>query len=158
MEKIATDNPFSDAQSATLTTLVQMLIPASAKYDVPGADDPEILADIIATARAHAEVVAEGLENTNARAEAEHGAPFAALAAASAMAIVDAMQESSPAFVRAVVAITVQCYYRNPRVMNSLGMEARAPYPKGFEVAQGDWSLLEPVRERGKIWRDAIAR
>ena len=37
----------------------------------------------------------------------------------------------------------------------SLGMEPRAPFPKGHVLPQGDWSLLDPVRARGKIWRDA---
>jgi hypothetical protein len=39
--------------------------------------------------------------------------------------------------------------------MRSLGMEARAPFPKGFEVPAGDYDLLDPVRARGPIWRDA---
>ena len=39
--------------------------------------------------------------------------------------------------------------------MRSLEMEARAPFPKGFEVEAGDWSLLDPVRARSPIWRDA---
>jgi hypothetical protein len=38
-------------------------------------------------------------------------------------------------------------------VMRSIGMEARPPFPKGHELEQGDWSLLEPVRARGRIWR-----
>jgi hypothetical protein len=49
----------------------------------------------------------------------------------------------------------VQCYYRDARVMESLGMEARPPFPKGYELEQGEWSLLDPVRDRGKMWRDA---
>jgi len=39
--------------------------------------------------------------------------------------------------------------------MRAIGMELRPPFPRGFEVAQGDWSLLDPVRARGRIWRDA---
>jgi hypothetical protein len=38
--------------------------------------------------------------------------------------------------------------------MRSLGMEPRPPWPKGFDVPQGDWFLLEPVCARGKIYRD----
>ena len=38
--------------------------------------------------------------------------------------------------------------------MASIGMEPRAPFPNGFDVQQGDWSLLDPVRARGKIYRD----
>lgn len=49
--------------------------------------------------------------------------------------------------------IVAQCYYRDDRVMTSLGMELRAPHPKGYEVATGDWSLLEPVRRRQSFYR-----
>ena len=155
MEKIASDSPLSDAQTETLATLVRMMIPASDQYAVPGADDPTILADIVATARQHADAIVEGLADIDARAVATHAAPLASLPADQALAIVDAMREAAPGYLRAIISITVQCYYRDPRVMNSLGMEARPPYPQGFELPQGDWSLLEPVRERGKIWRDA---
>ena len=36
------------------------------------------------------------------------------------------------------------CYYRDDRVMVSLGLEARPPFPKGHVLEQGDWSLLRP--------------
>ena len=39
--------------------------------------------------------------------------------------------------------------------MRSLGMEVRPPFPKGFQVEPGDWSLLDAVRSRPKIYRDA---
>jgi hypothetical protein len=51
--------------------------------------------------------------------------------------------------------LVLHCYYRDDRVMISLGMEARPPFPKGYEVEQGDWSLLDPVRAMPKLWRDA---
>jgi hypothetical protein len=50
--------------------------------------------------------------------------------------------------------IVLQCYYRDDRVMRSLGMEVRPPFPKGFEVEQGDWSLLDPVRARQPFFRE----
>ena len=31
--------------------------------------------------------------------------------------------------------------------------DARPPFPKGFDVEQGDWSLLDPVKRRGTIYR-----
>jgi hypothetical protein len=49
--------------------------------------------------------------------------------------------------------VVLLCYYRDDRVMHSLGQEPRAPFPKGHEVEQGDWSLLDPVRARPPIWR-----
>ena len=54
---------------------------------------------------------------------------------------------------RTLISIILQCYYRDDRVMRSLEMEPRPPFPQGFEVEQGDWSLLDPVKRRGKIYR-----
>ncbi len=51
--------------------------------------------------------------------------------------------------------VILQCYYRDDRVMLSLGLEPRPPFPKGHTLEQGDWSLLDAVRGRPKIWRDA---
>jgi hypothetical protein len=38
--------------------------------------------------------------------------------------------------------------------MRSLGMEVRARFPDSFEVEQGDWSLLDPVCVRPKLYRE----
>jgi hypothetical protein len=51
--------------------------------------------------------------------------------------------------------VILQCYYRDDRVVRSLGLEPRPPFPKGHTLEQGDWSLLDVVRTRPKLWRDA---
>ena len=48
----------------------------------------------------------------------------------------------------------LQCYYRDDRVMRALGLDPRPPYPKGRVLEQGDWSLLDAVRGRPRMWRD----
>ena len=48
----------------------------------------------------------------------------------------------------------LQCYYRDDRVIAALGLEARAPFPRGYELPQGDFSLVEAVRGRARMWRD----
>ena len=67
------------------------------------------------------------------------------------------MRETGGDALAYLTRIILQCYYRDDRVMRSLGMEPRPPYPKGFEVEQGDWSLLETVRSRPRMWRDIDA-
>jgi len=42
--------------------------------------------------------------------------------------------------------MTVSCW--------RLGMEARPPFPHGYTLEQGDWSLLDAVRKRLPFWRD----
>ena len=49
--------------------------------------------------------------------------------------------------------LILSAYYRDDRVLLALGHEARAPFPKGYDVEQGDWSLLDPVRARPRMYR-----
>jgi len=120
----------ANAELAALRQRVARMIPASERYGAPGADDDLIFADIVATLR-------------------DKPPGLAALLAEIAGLAADA--PPPPALTLAVA----QCYYRDDRVMRSLGMEPRAPYPKGYEVEEGDWTLLDPVRARPPIWRGA---
>ena len=56
--------------------------------------------------------------------------------------------------VSTLLSLMAHCYYRDDRVLQAIGQEPRAPHPKGYVVEQGDWGLLEPVKQRGKIYRD----
>jgi len=128
---------------AALRRFAGRLIPASAEYDVPGADDERIFGEILA---------ALGPSSATIGAMARD---LPALEALDLPATMQRLGEAhGPAFGALIVALT-QSYYRDDRVMRSLGMEARAPFPKGFELGASDWSLLEPVKARPKLWRDA---
>lgn len=152
---IATDNPLSADQESALAAIVGAMIPASEEYAVPGADDPIIFADILTLVKRHPEPVIEGLAALDAIAESRHGGAFTALGDEDKAAAIATFSQSGASHLRAIVSMTAQCYYRDDRVMASLGMEPRPPFPKGFEVEQGDLSLLDPVRARGRIWREA---
>ena len=83
------------------------------------------------------------------------GGAFADLDAARREAVVAAFRERGGAALATLSRVILQCYYRDDRVVRSLGLEPRPPFPKGHTLEQGDWSLLDPVRERPKMWRDA---
>lgn len=133
----------------TLRRVAAMMIPASTRFGVPGADDDAIFGDILRSLDRDAPAVREALDRLDILA----GGRFAAADEAAAGRAVQRLREEAPALESTLVAVVVRCYYRDDRVMRSLGMEPRAPYPKGFDVPQGDWSLLDPVRARGPIWR-----
>ena len=151
---ILTDIGLSEEERRCLQILVGMMIPPSAEYGVPGADDAEILADILLTAREYMPVLKQSLRSLNELSVSRHGKDLSALEAEERSALVDEFKPSQIPFIRMLVSITAQCYYRDDRVVMALGMEARAPHPDGFEVEDGDWSLLEPVRQRGKFYRE----
>ncbi len=152
---IASDSPFNDNERRTLLALVGAVIPASAKHAVPGADDPAIAADIVATATPHHKTIAAALRHLESMAEQRFHTGYADLDPVSRARLARQLTRSRFAGVGTLVTITAQCYYRDDRVMRSLDMEARPPFPQGFDIPQGDWSLLDPVKRRGRIYKDA---
>src|SRR6202040_912217 len=62
---------------------------------------------------------------------------FADLEPAQRKAAAARLQESGGEPLIYLERIVLQCYYRDDRVMRSLGLEVRPPFPKGFEVEQG---------------------
>jgi len=139
------------AESRDLRCVAGMMIPASSEFDVPGADDPTIFADIVATMGRDTAHVREALSALVKLA----GGAFADLDAARRETLAMAWREQGGAALATLSRVILQCYYRDDRVLNSLGLEPRPPFPKGHTLEQGDWSLLDPVRERPKMWRDA---
>ena len=76
------------------------------------------------------------------------------LEASALKELVDELRAGEPHFAANIVLQAVSSYYQDDRVVTALGWEARPPYPKGYDVVQGDLSLLEPAIQRGKIYRE----
>ena len=57
-------------------------------------------------------------------------------------------------FVRVLGRVVLAAYYRDDRVVRSLGRDARPPFPRGHVLPDGDWSLLDAVKGRPQLWRD----
>lgn len=148
---VALQSALADAELRSLRIVVGAMIPASEEYGVPGADDDRIFADIASSVgRDEAAVRAALIEIDKLAAGGIADASPAVRDEAIAR-----FREKHPSLVPPLVALTTRCYYRDDRVMRAIGMEVRPPFPKGFTVDQGDWSLLDPVRARGPIWRQA---
>lgn len=143
--------PLTDAEILVLRRVAADMIPASAQCDVPAADDDAIFGDLLRTAAPAANQVRAALARLNGLA----GGAYASLGADERSLAAEQFREDSPALALLLATLVSRCYYRDDRVMRSLGMEVRPPFPKGFHVEPGDWSLLDPVRSRPKIYRDA---
>ena len=138
-------------ETRSLRLVAGMMIPASTAFAMPGADDDAIFADIMNSIERDAALVKQALQRLDALA----GGAFADLDLTRRLAAAEALRAAGGEPLVALTRVIAQCYYRDDRVMQSLGMEARPPFPKGFEVEQGDWSLLDPVRARPPFYRRA---
>jgi hypothetical protein len=148
---MSTDSPLTSAQRDDLRIIAGLIIPASQEFDVPGADDPAIQADIVATLGRDMVLVRDALDQLADLA----GAPLADLDPTRREAVAVELRAKGGAAVATLTRVVLQCYYRDDRVVLSLGLEPRPPYPKGHVLEDGDWSLLEPVRARPPMWRRA---
>lgn len=128
---------FTAEEQDALARIAGLIIPASAEFGIPGADDPAIFADLVATAAPHCEALRTALAGFELATD--DGARF---------------RTAFPEEAGLIQSLVVQCYYRDDRVMRSLDMEVRPPFPLGFQIDQGDWSLLDPVKKRAPLYRE----
>lgn len=146
-----TESPLTQTERDDLRAIAGVIVPASAEHDVPGADDPAIQADMLATLGRDTEPVREALAQLTRLA----GGAFTALDPARRGDVAGELRARGGAAVATLARVVLQCYYRDDRVVRSLGLEPRPPYPKGHVLEDGDWSLLDPVRARPPLWRRA---
>jgi len=138
------EKSLTSAQRDDLRVISGMMIPESSEYKVPGADDAAIQGDILATLGRDTKMVSAALDHIARLA----GKPLAALDDARRWGLVTEFRASGGAPAATLARVILQCYYRDDRVLRSLGLELRAPFPKGHVLPDGDWSLLDPVKAR----------
>ena len=149
---------FSADQTAALGSVLDLLIPPSGDGRLPGAGEAGVGARIAESAGRDAGLrgtVAAGLAALDEAARTRGASGFVALAAADRLAALQAIAPAQPGFVPSLIFHTYAGYYQQGRVLEGLGLEARPPFPKGYEMEPFDESLLAQVRRRDKMWRDA---
>ena len=152
---IGSDRPLTAAQQATFEVVVDMIVPASADGRKPSAAVVGVLDFIVEREPGELPAIARDIDRLEAAARERHGAGLTEIDAASRQAVVEVMRADDASFLRNLAMHTVTCYYQDERVLAAIGLEPRPPFPKGYEVVAGDTELLEPVRRRGSIVRDA---
>jgi hypothetical protein len=146
---MSVQTPLTSAQRNDLRSVAAMIVPASEQYGVPGADDAAIQADILVTLGRDTEMVRSALDHLARLA----GMPLSDLGEIAREAVARQFRATGGAAAATLTRVVLQCYYRDDRVLHSLGLELRPPFPRGYSLEQGDWSLLDPVRARPPMWR-----
>jgi hypothetical protein len=146
-----TETVLTATEMADLRCVSGMIVPASAKYAVPGADDDLIFADIVKSLGRDTNDVRAAL----ALASRLAGGPIGGLDTPAREVLAATLRAEGGTPVAVLTRVVLLCYYRDDRVMLSLGLEPRPPFPKGHVLEHGDWSLLDPVKARKPFWRQA---
>jgi len=143
------DTPLTAAEAANLRAFAGAMIPTSKRYDAPGADDDAIFADIVKSLGRDRDDIGLALKRLAVLA----GGAFADLPAERRLVVANELRAEGGSPFAALTRVILLCYYRDDRVMRSLGQEPRPPFPLGHVVEQGDWSLLDPVKKRAPFYR-----
>ena len=142
----------NEEQERTLIVLLNLIIPPSEDGKMPGA------ADVGFFAHMHNENlfpwIRKGLLSIVKESHNQFGQEFSALRGSEQTQLIDRLRRRHFRFFSRLTSQVIQCYYQHDQVLEAIGVEARTPFPEGYLVEEGDLTLLEPVYERGKIYRD----
>jgi hypothetical protein len=140
-----------------LTLILDELIPSSDDGRLPGAGTLGVTADVEAAVNATpalAPVIQGGLAALEGLSRARNVDGFGALSRAERVAVLHEIEGADPVFVPTLMMLAYVGYYGNDRIVAALKPDAHAPHPRGYEVEPDDPVLLDPVRLRGKLYRD----
>jgi hypothetical protein len=142
----------SQEQQRALDALLNLIIPASTDGRLPGAVEVGFLDH--ARQERILPWLRDGLQLILAEARLDPGADFAALGPPQQTEVIGRLRRQHFRFFGDLTTRVLQCYYQNDRVLAAIGIEPRPPFPHGYALDDGDFTLLEPVFERGRIYRD----
>jgi len=148
---IASDAPFSNAETAMLSALAALMIPAAEK--LPAASDAKILPEIIDGLAVNAALVTLALGALDEYSVQETNCAFVELDEQRQREMIG--RADILGFLQFFQMTTLTHYYQDDRVMQAIGLDPRPAWPEGYEIDETDWSVLDPVKARGPIWREA---
>jgi hypothetical protein len=138
-----------------LNAVLDELIPPG--DGMPGAGEIGLAADIERALQHHltlAPVITQGLAALRTIAREARVENFATAHAQTRLALMKELESKEPALIPTLTFLAYSLYYQHPRVLEALGREARPPHPQGYEMGADDLTLLDPVRQRGKRFRN----
>lgn len=144
----------SPDEERDLSSVLDEIIPPRDDGRLPGAGALGLAGHIQRTMREKPDfrfAVVEGLAAL--RALAGRGG-FAARSGEERRELLGALAEQQPAFLPGLVFQTYMAYYQDDRVVAALGLEARPPFPDGYELEPFDATLLDAVRRRPRLYRE----
>lgn len=134
-----------------LALILDAIIPADPQLGMPSA----------ASIGFDSYITRYGLQDTMTRyttlvadlAQEKQGQPFTALATQTRLDVITASRAKDIRLFSSVITHVLRAYYSHRDVLGRISSGAVPPFPDGNMLESDDWTLLEPVYERGPIYR-----
>jgi len=152
------DFTLSAEQENMVRALLDEVIPPSRDGRLPGAGGLGLVEHVARTVRQTPmlrPVVEYGLTAIAEQAASRHPDGWGALSRDQRSELLLTFAAGDQFFLPAFLFLAYSGYYQHARVVEALGLEARAPHPEGYAMEPFDLTLLDAVRRRGKMYRDA---
>ena len=137
--------------------MLDRIIPPSRDGRLPGAGEIGLASHIEEALQEAPElrpVIAQGLATLDDLASGRGSPGFSALPERDRSELLRELETTQPGFLPGLILRIYAAYYQHERVVEALGLEARPPHPKGYEMDPGDFASLDAVRARPKLYRD----
>ncbi len=148
---ITSDQPFNDLDRQLLARVAELIIGQDPADKMPPVTGEQIMGEILQIAAGFERPIRKGLQSLRSHADNEGLGSIADIPSQALQNLMETSQMRS--MLRAMMQVVAQAYYQNSAVLEALGFEPRPPFPKGHELEEGDWSLLDEVRQRQPFYR-----
>jgi len=158
MTEASTESPafFAAAQCELLVSVLNRIIPAAGAF--PGAGDLGVaryIDRVVGQSAALKHLFAQGLVQITLTSQARYAQPLTMLLEGQRDAVLRHVEATAPEFFEILVTHTYSGYYSHPSIVRFLGMEGRPPQPRGYHLEPLDLSLLDNIKQRQPIYRQA---
>jgi hypothetical protein len=140
-----------------LATVLDELIPSRPDGRLPGAGTlgaGTVVEHAAAGTPELGQVLTQGFATLETLARLINPEGFGALSRSAQIEALRDLEKIDPMFVPTLLTLACVGYYSDERVLTALNGDARPPHPQGHEIEADDFSLLEGVRARGKLFRN----
>jgi hypothetical protein len=142
---------YTQQEKRLLRRLAGSIIGASEPLNLPGADEENIFSELLRRVERE-DKLRQGMVDFFA----EFGGveTVANLDDTDFQALMEIVKIKQHMFLATVLVLVTQSYYQNSEVLRALNKHDGPPFPRGNDLEQGDWSLLDPVKNRVPLFRE----
>ena len=154
-QKPLNDQIMKTSDILILNSLLKIIIPKSKDGKMPSASEIGFFEYIAQYDSYIIPEIIKHLKNINKLSQEKYKSEFIDLPEHEKDIIFKIISKTEKIFIDKILEKILDCYYTNDRVLVGLGLDPKPPFPVGNDIETGDLSLLNPVKQRGEIFRKA---
>ena len=149
-----TESPAALNDQEFMDALLDLVIPASASGDLPGAGALGLSPAVVTGLRADpllGPLVEAGAQAVREAALSQHPKGLAGMTPEAGTNLLQAQLSSQPFVIMGILRYLYPAYYQHPQVLRGIGEVSRPPFPEGIDVEATDAGLLEKLQARRRV-------